>query len=558
MERSSQAFVGLAKRRMMTETRENTLHRLGHETFDLLIIGGGITGAGIALDAAARGIKTALVEKGDFASGTSSRSTKLIHGGLRYLQNLEFKLVREVGKERSLIHRLAPHLALPERMLLPLTRGGKYGRLDSSFGLWFYDRLAAVPARYRRKMLNKNEALHQEPLLPEKNLLGAGLYTEFRTDDARLTIEILKTARRKGAVCLNYVKLEDFTELNGQVTGGSCTDTLTGQSLTVNASVIVNATGPWVDLVRSLNSEITGKRLHLTKGIHIVVPHEKLPVSQSVYFDVPDGRMVFAIPRLNHTYIGTTDTDFQKHPDEVNLEPEDTEYLIRAVNSVFPDVQLNASTVVSAWAGLRPLIHEPGKSASEISRKDEVFISPAGLISIAGGKLTGYRVMAKKTCDLVTRILRQRTGIRYPACQTHRIPLTEKPFGSAEEVAAFIASLTTRLTGQTDRALETATYLAWNYGRQAEGILQDLPENSDQFELKLILSEARYTITEEWCETLTDFFDRRTARLYFQPDRISSVLDPVASVFSQHFSWSHDMTKKRIAEVEQRMLSSNN
>ena len=352
--------------------RTQIQQKLKNTEFDLLIIGGGITGAGIALDAISRGMSVALVEKNDFASGTSSKSTKLIHGGLRYLKQFDFWLVKEVGTERAIVHKLAPHLVIPEKMILPLIEGGTYGSWLTSIGLKVYDILASVEGDDKRKMLSKKESLQKEPLLPKKILNGAGYYAEYRTDDARLTVEILKTAVNKGAVCVNYTEAKEFIYKENRVVGAKIKDAFSLDEYSINAKYVVNATGPWVDELRQINHSKIGKRLHLTKGVHLVVKHEKLPVKQSVYFDIPDGRMMFAIPRGKVTYFGTTDTNYQLDKNKVETNLVDATYLISAVNNMFPDIELTLNDIESSWAGLRPLIHEEGKSASELSRKDEI------------------------------------------------------------------------------------------------------------------------------------------------------------------------------------------
>ena len=308
--------------------RERITNDLQAAEFDLLIIGGGITGSGIALDAASRGMKVALIEKNDFASGTSSKSTKLIHGGLRYLKQFDFWLVKEVGTERAIVHKLAPHLVIPEKMILPLIDGGTYGSWLTSVGLKVYDILASVEGEDKRKMLTKKEALEKEPLLPKNILNGAGYYAEYRTDDARLTIEVLKTALDYNAKIINYTVAKEFIYEDNRVVGAKVKDTLSGNEFNIKAKYVVNACGPWVDELRQINHSKIGKRLHLTKGVHLVVAHDKLPVKQSVYFDVPDGRMMFAIPRGKVTYFGTTDTNYQKDKNHVNTTLVDAMYLI--------------------------------------------------------------------------------------------------------------------------------------------------------------------------------------------------------------------------------------
>ncbi|MGB5228436.1 MAG: glycerol-3-phosphate dehydrogenase/oxidase, partial [Eudoraea sp.] len=403
--------------------RNEIIKNLTDTKFDLVIIGGGITGGGIALDAAARGLKVALLEKGDFASGTSSKSTKLIHGGLRYLKQFDFWLVKEVGSERAIVHKLAPHLVLPEKMLLPLIEGGSYGKWLTSIGLKVYDILAQVSGDDKRKMLEKKEALKLEPLLPKKKLKGAGYYAEYRTDDARLTIENIKTSLSFGTVALNYAEVTAFDYTDNIISGLHFKDVIAGHEFTIKSKYVISAAGPWVDELRSINNSKKGKRLHLTKGVHLVFPHAKLPVKQSVYFDVPDGRMIFAIPRGKITYVGTTDTNYDQDKNDVKLDLVDALYLISAVNNMFPKINLELKDIISSWAGLRPLIHEEGKSTSELSRKDEIFISDTGLISMAGGKLTGYRKMAERVVNLLSKKMEEEEGIELADCTTVQIPL---------------------------------------------------------------------------------------------------------------------------------------
>ncbi|MEO0472464.1 MAG: glycerol-3-phosphate dehydrogenase/oxidase [Bacteroidota bacterium] len=322
--------------------RKNHLEKIQAESFDVLVIGGGATGCGIALDAASRGLKTLLLEKGDFASGTSSKSTKLIHGGLRYLKQFEFGLVRETGTERAIVHRLAPHLVLPEKMLLPIVEGGTYSKLAASFGVMLYDILAGVTSDDRRKMLSAADTSAKEPLLRTAGLKGSCYFAEYRTDDARLTIELMKSAVAEGAKALNYCEVKDFVLENGKIVGVMARDVLTHQSFRILAHQVVSAAGPWVDGLRKRDHSLQGKRLHLTRGTHIVFPHEKLPLRQSVYFDVPDGRMVFAIPRGRATYVGTTDTNYQGDPDAVRATQEDVDYLLHAARHAFPEVRRKA------------------------------------------------------------------------------------------------------------------------------------------------------------------------------------------------------------------------
>ncbi|WP_299667053.1 glycerol-3-phosphate dehydrogenase/oxidase [uncultured Polaribacter sp.] len=533
--------------------RENITKDLRATEFDVLIIGGGITGAGIALDAASRGMKVALIEKNDFASGTSSKSTKLIHGGLRYLKQFDFWLVKEVGTERAIVHKLAPHLVIPEKMILPLIDGGTYGSWLTSIGLKVYDILASVEGEDKRKMLSKEEAIEQEPLLPSKILNGAGYYAEYRTDDARLTLEVLKTALDYDAKIINYTEASEFIYEENRVVGASVKDIFTNESFDIKAKYVVNATGPWVDTLRQTNHSKTGKRLHLTKGVHLVVAHEKLPVKQSVYFDVPDGRMMFAIPRGKVTYFGTTDTNYQEDKDDVNTSLVDATYLIAAVNNMFPKINITLEDIQSSWAGLRPLIHEEGKSASELSRKDEIFVSDTELISIAGGKLTGYRKMAERIVDLVAKKYERRFDKEFEAIKTKEIVLSGGTFANSEEVKSYIDAIHNRIA-EVGFDEKDAKYLVYNYGKQTDVVLQkyddfslEMSEESDQ--KKMIKAEVLFCIENEMTCTPTDFFMRRTGRLFFDMQSVILHKEFVFSLFEKTFSWD-----KKTAEMHQQEL----
>ncbi len=530
--------------------RSKLIHQLSAQQFDLAIIGGGITGAGIALDAASRGLRVALVEKKDFASGTSSKSTKLIHGGLRYLKQFEIGLVREVGLERAIVHQLAPHLVVPEKMLLPLIKDGSYGELATSFGLWVYDILAGVEGEDKRKMLTKEETIAKEPLLKKDILTGGGFYAEYRTDDARLTIENIKTASQFGALCLNYMEATDFN-YNGehQVNGIICKDALSGETININAQHVISAAGPWVDHLRKVDHSLKGKHLFLSKGVHIVVPHARFPVRNAVYFDVSDGRMIFAIPRNRVTYIGTTDTAYKGDINKIPVYQEDVEYLLAATNAMFPEANLSIEDVESSWAGLRPLIHEEGKSASEMSRKDELFVSESGLISIAGGKLTGFRKMAEKVVDVVAKEIDRPLKDNH----TEKIPLTGGIFADVEAVNAYRKDLSARISalGLTNYH---AAYLVANYGKQSEDILVKMQEFQDEPSIALARAEAWYTIAHELVLTPLDFFVRRTGRLYFDLPSIQPVKTIILNDFRNYFQWDEASFQSAKEALEQAIL----
>lgn len=517
--------------------RKSLLNQISENQYDLIIVGGGITGAGIALDASLRGLKCLLIEKQDFAAGTSSRSTKLIHGGLRYLKQLEFGLVREVGLERAIIHNNARHVVRPQKMLLPIIKNGSLGRFSSSFGLYVYDWLANVEHDERRKMLDKKATETAEPLLKTNNLIGGGLYYEYQSDDARLTIEVLKTAAENGADILNYCKADSFEyNSDGKVNGIGFTDVLKNKSYKVLAKCVVNATGPWVDKVRSLDTEVKGKKLRLTKGIHIVVSQEKLPVKQATYFDVGDKRMVFAIPRQQVVYIGTTDTFYTDNLDRPQTTEKDVDYIVNAVNRMFNIPPLKAEDVISTWAGLRPLIHEEGKDPSELSRKDEIFYAESGLISIAGGKLTGFRKMAERTVDAV---IKQLNITKVKKCSTESVRYSGSDFNCEKCLARLKNELVDNFK-PFDIEGKLIENLLFKYGSNSPQIFKLFKQNhSDQADaVKLIIAELQYCLANEMVLSSCDFLIRRTGRLYFDRENILPVFKLVNDYLSSYFEWN--------------------
>ncbi|MFC7357530.1 FAD-dependent oxidoreductase [Jejudonia soesokkakensis] len=532
--------------------RENQLNHISEKKFDLVIIGGGVTGAGIALDAASRGMKTCLIEKNDFASGTSNKSTKLIHGGLRYLKQFEIGLVKESGRERAIVHKLAPHLVIPEKMLLPLIEGGTYGKIMTAIGLKVYDILANVEGDDKRKMLDKDETLEKEPLLDPENVLAGGFYSEYRTDDARLTIELLKKAASFGATLLNYCEMDTFVyNEKGILEHLDCKDHTTGKTLRITGRNFVSAAGPWVDTLRKKDKSINEKYLHLTKGVHLVFPFDMLPIAQSIYFDVPDGRMLFAIPRGRCTYVGTTDTTYTGDLDRVLTTQADVAYLLNAMNTTFPTVDLSEKDIESSWAGLRPLIHEKGKNPSELSRKDEIFVSDSGLISIAGGKLTGYRKMSQRVLEAVLKSLPKKRKKKLQLSETENIALTSDPFQNKKEVAIYQEKLQQQLKNMGFADPYIAMYLVVTYGKQTDLILRRFQQYKDKDLIKsLVLAELWYTVHYEMVASITDFFVRRTARLFFDIKTVSTYKEIVLEELSNYLNWNEEKQKS-----EAKMLS---
>jgi glycerol-3-phosphate dehydrogenase len=554
--------------------RAAILRGMMENTYDLLVIGGGITGAGIALDAQSRGLRTALVEMQDFAAGTSSRSTKLVHGGLRYLKQLEVKVVAEVGKERAIVYENGPHVTTPEWMLLPIYEGGTFGKLSTSIGLRVYDYLAGVRSSERRKMLNVQETLHKEPLLKRKGLKGGGYYVEYRTDDARLTIEVMKKAVELGAKAVNYTKVEELIYEAGKLVGAVVVDQLSGEAYSIRASRVVNAAGPWVDTLREKDRSRHGKTLHLTKGIHLVFDQKRFPLHQAIYFDTPDGRMVFAIPRDGKAYVGTTDTTYKGDIVHPRMTLEDRAYVLKAVNFMFPELNLTEADVESSWTGLRPLIHQEGKDPSEISRRDEIFISDSGLISIAGGKLTGYRKMAELVVDKVAALRLEDVvrGVREKDDELEeRGKLAARTISISTTKSIKISGGDVGGSARYETFVKEKVYLGKKLGltgQEAEKLVRRLGSNVDEVYAYLakhrteaeayslepdVLASLMYAIEREMVVKPIDFFIRRTGALFFDIGWVQRWKEPVIAYMVEYFQWTSEQAKAYSEELEQEL-----
>jgi len=491
------------------EARRAKLRRAGSETFDLLVIGGGINGAAIAREAVLRGLSVVLAEKGDFASGTSSRSSKLIHGGFRYLETGDFALVFEASRERDLLRRrLAPHLVEPLRFFFPVYRGAPVGLFKLRVGFALYDLLAAFRNIERHRVVRTQAALEAEPALRAEGLRGGAFYYDCFTDDARLVLENVLAADGAGAVCLNYVAVEQFVKEDGTLSGAVLRDAdAEGGLVRVRARAVVNATGPWLDRVRVLDDPDAKPVLRPTKGVHLVVPRERIGNRNAIVLRaVRDGRVLFVIPWQDHAIVGTTDTDFEGSPDEVAANAADVEYLLETANYYFPKAALGERDVVSTFAGLRPLIAGvPGESPSVVSREEMLFESASGLVSIGGGKLTTYRRIAIKVVDRVAEILRRRCGVEART----KSGTAEMPLPGAER------------SGRT----------------------------SD------IAGDAKLAASEELALRVEDVLRRRTHVALKSPDRGASVAARTAEVMAGELGWTADETAERAEEYVERVRS---
>lgn len=537
-------------------TRKHQLDHMSKFEYDLLIIGGGITGAGIALDASMRGLNVALVEMQDFSQGTSSRSTKLIHGGLRYLKQMQVNVVRETGRERAIVYENGPHVTTPEWMLLPFHKGGTFGEFTTSLGLKVYDSLAQVDKNERRNMLTKKEVIERVPNIKTDGLRGGGHYVEYKTDDARLTVEVMKKAASYGADAVNYVKAEGFLYDNGTVSGITARDVLRDETYEIKSKAVVNATGPWVDEVRA-NDQLgkqTKKHLVHTKGVHIVFKQKDFPLTQAVYFDTKeDGRMIFAIPRAGKTYVGTTDTFYGENKTKPTADTEDKEYLINAINFMFPALNADVSMIESSWAGIRPLIQSGSKNASDISRKDEIWHSTSGLITIAGGKLTGYRHMAEEITDEVADYLKKDHKMHVKKVSTKNEPVSGGNVGGSVGYQNYVDNIS-RKAPSYGLTLDEGHMLAMKYGSNVEAVYQYAGitnDNNEKYGLpKPLYAEVIYGILHEMVIKPTDFFVRRSGKLYFEIDDVLMYRDGVEKLLQDTLGFDDDIKKEFSEELD--------
>lgn len=495
--------------------------------FDLVVIGGGITGAGVARSAAARGLSVALVEARDIASGTSSRSSKLIHGGIRYLAEGAVSLVRESARERQILRAVAPHLARKASMLIPTHSMAEKAKFRA--GIAVFEKLGKVPRNERHQVLSRDALVELEPVAAAEDVTGAVRYYEFVTDDARLTLANARTAAADGAVVLTYAPVVEILKDGDKASGVRCRSVLPGESLEaiVRGRVVVNAAGPWVDAVRAMEGASNTTRLTLTKGIHLVFPRALLPTAHTVVFEAADRRPVFAIPRRDVTYLGTTDSFHAGAEYWPAITQEDVDYLLAAAERAFTIDPLHVDDVVSSWTGIRPLVAQPGKSPAEISRRDETWTGPSGVLSIAGGKLTAYRAMAERIVDSVCETL----GRKGAAGNTDRSPLV----GGDCDLAALVAQ---RHEGSADweRLVEL-------YGSEACDV-----DNAGGD----VAAEARHAVLREGALRLEDYWVRRSVRALYDPDAGLSTLEAASREMGKLLGWSETRRGDEVTECRAR------
>ena len=522
----------------MEQTRAAALQSLIDTPVDVLIIGGGITGAGIARDAAMRGFRTAVIDKADFGAGTSSHSSRLIHGGIRYLEQYAFRLVFESSHERRVLLKIAPHLVRPLAFLFPVYRGGRVPAWKLRAGMWLYDLLAAFRNVRRHRWLSAKKVRRVEPGVRDKGLVGASLYYDAQVDDARLVIATVRAAARAGALVANYVEATALLKPDGRIRGAVIRDVLTGETATVRASVVVNATGPWSDALRLLDNPAAPLLLRPTKGAHVVVPRRRMSNEHAVTLFSPiDGRVMFVLPWGELSYVGTTDTDADCAPDVLRVTAADVTYLLRSANAAFPDAHLTTNDVVSAWAGLRPLLRPPqdGSSPSQVSREHYIEDSAHGLVSIVGGKLTTYRIMARDVVDHVAKRLHALDGRSVaPHPPTDREPL---PGGEAADLEVLVEAARARGTPEA-----TARHLVASYGSEAAAVLNLVDRERPLGEPIVagrpeIWAEVVYAVERELALRVQDVLIRRLHLFYETRDQGLSSAGAVASRMRKLLGW---------------------
>ncbi|MBM4069000.1 MAG: glycerol-3-phosphate dehydrogenase/oxidase [Planctomycetes bacterium] len=483
-------------------------------TFDLLVVGGGITGAGVALDASLRGLRVALIDKGDFASGTSSVSSKLVHGGLRYLEHAGFHLVHEALHERGRLLHNACHLVQPLRFILPFYDGARLSPWKWRLGLTLYDFLAGTSNIHRHRPLRRREIRREFPTLVRHGLQGGAEFFDAQMDDARLCIEVMRTAAECGATPANYVEATAFTSRNGRITGVRARDHVGDREIVIAARQFLNAAGPWVDRVCQLAGDDSGPRLQPTRGVHILTADRGLRAA-FLLLHPSDGRVLFIIPWMGKTLIGTTDTFADTGPDDLHVTDGEIAYLLEAHNHYFQP-GLQPSDVMGSFIGLRPLIRSERGGPSSLSREFRVFTSPSGLVSVAGGKYTTFRQMAEDITDvLVARLDGPRRR-----CSTRRFPLSGVP---SEPWLEYSASASAELEQRFKLPRATAQHLVNRYGRHALELAHYLDQSPEarqpvcagEPELR---GEFAYQRDHEMAVYPADHLLRRTRLGMYHPD----------------------------------------
>lgn len=530
-------------------TRQVVLDGVQTPLWDLIIVGGGITGAGVLRDAATRGMRVLLLEKNDFSSGTSSKSSKLIHGGLRYLKQFHFGLTREACLERNLLARNNPHLVEPLPFLLPIYRGDKDGAMVVNLAMWTYEILSGFRNHKRFKMLTAQQCLEMAPDLKQEGLRSGAFYYDAWVDDSRLVLESIKAGVREGGQALSQVEVTGLRKnAEGQVTGVFARDILADKNYEISAHVVLNATGTWVDSLRNMDRTGSSQVVRPTKGVHIIVSHSRIRQNPTLAFPaVQDHRLLFSIPQDDVIILGTTDTDFDGNKDEVTATAEDVKYLLDATNHIFPGANLTEADIISSYAGLRPLIAGPADAdPSSVSREHEIFQDPSGLISVAGGKLTTYRLMAKELTNLVKK----------------RLPRGERKRLRKASTAGPITGTIVDVAGEHKRlandglAKVVATHLIKTYGPDVAQVLE-LAEGMVDGRAPLvqgqgyIRAEVTYAVRFESALHLSDVLTRRLRMALWSPGQGLAAAETVSHIMAAELGWSDERRRAELSDYQQ-------
>lgn len=494
--------------------RQKNIEALTENEFDVLIVGGGINGAGIAREAAFRGMKVALIEANDFASGTSSRSSKLIHGGIRYLENLEFKLVFEALNERSYLFEMAPHLVHPLQFMIPLFKSSRVGMFKMGLGMWLYDVLALFQTPEIHDRLNSRQTTDLQPEVQSKDLLGSYLYYDAYMDDDRLVLETLRSAHEKGAIIANYIKANSY-EYKHNWHCFDVEDIIARKKFSIKAKHVFSCVGPWTDLFGPLLDNQWKKMLRPTKGIHLIIPRAKLNLHQAVVMGAEAGnRIIFGIPRGEFTIIGTTDTDFKENPADVRSLKEDVDYLLKIVKSYFPQTYIGYDDIISSYSGVRPLVKDDAESTGKTSREHAIKFGKNGVLFVTGGKYTTYRKIAEEAVDKLLQTLPLEERISFKKVNT-KVPLNSKV--TKENYGYYMSKQENK-----DDFL-----LAEMFGPEAEDIKKSYYKYS--FYQKL----AAFHIDNTMCLSVADLYLRRSNLMLTHRDHGLSKFNEIAEVFKE-------------------------
>ena len=528
--------------------RRDALTQLGQKRLDLLVIGGGITGCGIARDAALRGWTVGLVEKEDFGFGTSSRSSKIVHGGVRYLEYGHFLLVKESALERAVLRTIAPHLVHRLPFVFPVFGGESLLKIRA--GLAVFDSLAGSQGPEKHENLTPEEVREQLPGLRDP-LKGAVRYPEFITDDARLTLENAQSAAEHGALVVNHARVQHLRMKDGRVTGCSVVDLIEDRTVEVSTRLIINATGVWsvgVLAEAGLDAEFS---LIPSKGIHILLSAERLPIKGATFLRATNGKRGLAMRRLGYVYVGTTDNEYNGSLDRPRATRSDVDEVLDMVSDCFPEQNLRYDDVLATWAGVRPLIREGSKSTRDTSREDAVWLSPPGLITVAGGKLTTYRQMARRVLELADPDLGPAPG---PPDRTATVPLPGAVVGPAGLEAYHAARSRDLIEAGVEQAV--VERLCWLYGKQLDDLLALAADDPSWLEplhpeVPALRGEVRLAVEREMALTLVDFMDRRAALLLFSPNFGLAGADAAADIMAEALGWDAARRTRELAKYRE-------